>query len=166
MNTQSRSPSSPSTEAGGALLEWLERACEDESVLPELREDILAIEEAARAEGRREAVREIRERLALADYYGPRIDAILDKVAGLNASESPPEPDEAAAMRWLAANDLYAVTHLHESADCIECVGFVDASESPPTRPRFCVSCEGQHDPMKHELARDASESGQPPEES
>ena len=35
--------------------------------------------------------------------------------AGLDA-------DEQAAMRWLAANDLYAVTHIHESDDCDECV--------------------------------------------
>lgn len=62
------------------------------------------------------------------------------KVPGFRSrgeSGSPPlESDEAAAIRWLAANDLYAVTHLHDAPDCAECFAGESGSPTSPGEER------------------------------
>lgn len=142
-------------EVGGRV--WLEQALEQ-----------------ARAEGRQQAVREIREGLPgyMDDLnteerkgYGFAVDqfsAILDRVAGLNASEQPPPEHEALYVDdggdgYLACHCGYGhvlgddalVDHIHDERR--------DASESDDTTTLACgcvidqnqllISCSAEHAP-------------------
>ena len=43
---------------------------------------------------------------------------------------------------------------MHDECD-LDLRSLVAEQPAPPLRPRFCVSCEGQHDEMKHALEQD-----------